>query len=1081
VTDRSVAIALIAKVQGYVAGINTARAATQKFTTDLAASAKKQQALRELGNAAGAMGVVAAAGFFMAVKSAATFDQAMSHVAATGADAKANIDSLRQAALDFGASTKYSATEAAAGIESLLKAGVSAQDVLGGGLAGALSLAASGNMDVAGSAEAAASAMTQFGLSGSEVPHIADLLAAAAGKAQGEVSDMAAALNQVGLVANQTGLTIEETTGMLAAFASAGLTGSDAGTSMKTMLQSFTPRSAEAAKMVDKLGISAYDLQGNFIGATQWAGRLREGLKGMSQEQQAATLKTIFGSDAVRAASVVYKEGAAGIQGWIDGTNDASYAADAAATKMDNLMGDLEQLKGAFETALIGTGSSANTPLREMVQLLTSLVNAYNSLPGPVKTGLLAMTGLTAVIGLSAFAASRAVLAYTNIQTNLSTIGVTAEGASKKMLLARAGALGLAGGLAALNSHVSDSETGLKSVLTVASSAAAGFAVGGPWGAAIGAGAGILGVFGQNAAKAAAEVDALTATLDANTGAVTENSYEWAANKLADSGLIDDISALGLNADDVTAAMLGQKDALAAVNSVLDDYLAKVQVGSTTGRGAGVSGGYDEASKSAAQLKDILGDTNGTLDEARDKFEFVKSATDGASEGIDGVAASAADAKVEVTTLKDAFEDLNNTLSNRASARDYQAAIDDANKALKENGKTLNINTEKGRENQATLDNMASTAIKHAQAIYEDTGSITAQRKVIQAARGDLYDQARAFGMSKKAAHDYVNEVLKIPSTAKTQIELAADKAKADLREFARLLAGLHDKNIAINVTRHGQVDTGLATGGYTGNGGKYEPKGVVHGGEFVFDKESTSKIGVGPLYSMMRSARGYADGGAVGGEGAVFVGSRAEARYLADSMKSLEGATKSLEKITEDAKDEYKDAVAEYKQLRSEQRQFAQTVAQAFQHDAFGGSAADSMLQLRADRNDAREARKDLRRARRHGLDGPLAQLLAQSGNTALIDEVGGMNRREIRHYEQLVRQRNRATRGLGQDAAQQAYGRQIREQTAELRHLRRSVNNLNAELKQMGDRVERGAQRGTHDGTAHRQRVASTQRRGA
>jgi TP901 family phage tail tape measure protein len=133
------------------------------------------------------------------------------------------------------------------GIEALAKAGVSTTDILGGGLTGALSLAAAGNQSVGDAAETAASAMTQFKLSGKDIPHIADLLAAGAGKAQGEVSDLAMALNQTGLVASQTGLSINETTAGLAAFASAGLIGSDAGTSFKTMLLRLTPTSGQGA------------------------------------------------------------------------------------------------------------------------------------------------------------------------------------------------------------------------------------------------------------------------------------------------------------------------------------------------------------------------------------------------------------------------------------------------------------------------------------------------------------------------------------------------------------------------------------------------------------------------------------------------------------------------------------------------------------------------------------------------------------------------------------------------------------------------------------------------------------------
>jgi TP901 family phage tail tape measure protein len=89
---------------------------------------------------------------------------------------------------------------------------VSTADVLGGGLKGALDLAAAGQLSVGEASETAASAMTQFGLKGAAVPHIADLLAAGAGKAQGSVHDMGMALNQSGLVAHQFGLSVEDTT-----------------------------------------------------------------------------------------------------------------------------------------------------------------------------------------------------------------------------------------------------------------------------------------------------------------------------------------------------------------------------------------------------------------------------------------------------------------------------------------------------------------------------------------------------------------------------------------------------------------------------------------------------------------------------------------------------------------------------------------------------------------------------------------------------------------------------------------------------------------------------------------------------
>jgi TP901 family phage tail tape measure protein len=367
-----------------------------------AATEKRREAMERVGTIATIAGAATLAGVGMAVKAYADFDKQMSVVDSATHETADNMGLLRQAAIDAGADTAFSASEAGRGIEELAKAGVSTKDILGGGLTGALSLAAAGSLDVGKAAEIAASALVQFKLSGDKVPHIADLLAAAAGKAQGSVEDMGMALNQSGLVAASTGLTIEETTGALASFASAGLTGSDAGTSFKTMLMSLNPNSKQASELMDQLGLHAYDAQGKFVGMSEYAGILQNSLKGLSDEQRNAALKTIFGSDAVRAANILYEQGADGINKWESAVNDAGYAADTAARMQNNLAGDLEKLGGSFDTVLIQSGSGAAEVLRGLVQNLNEVVNAVGQVPAPV---LGAATGIAALVGGAALAA----------------------------------------------------------------------------------------------------------------------------------------------------------------------------------------------------------------------------------------------------------------------------------------------------------------------------------------------------------------------------------------------------------------------------------------------------------------------------------------------------------------------------------------------------------------------------------------------------------------------------------------------------------------------------------------------------
>lgn len=415
---RSVVVRLSAEASKYIAEISNAKQATdqlgqaqdkagqasQKMTQEqkqaaaaAAEAAQKQaDAWSTVGTAATVAGAATLVGVGLAVNAYADFDKQMSSVQAATHATAGDMDLLREAAINAGADTAYSAVEAAQGIEELAKAGVSTKDILAGGLTGALSLAAAGALSVGEAAEIAASAMTQFKLTGADIPHIADLLAAGAGKAQGSVHDMGMALNQVGLVASATGLTIDETVGSLAALASAGLTGSDAGTSLKATLQRLVPTSKEAQRTMEELGISAYDANGAFIGMSEFAGVLQNSLKGASDEQYAMAMNTIFGADAVRAANVLFNEGAEGIEKWENAVADAGYAAETAALMQDNLAGDLEKLGGAFDTLLIKSGSGVSEVLRGLVQGLEGLVDAAGRVPGPIlQVGL----GVTALVG----------------------------------------------------------------------------------------------------------------------------------------------------------------------------------------------------------------------------------------------------------------------------------------------------------------------------------------------------------------------------------------------------------------------------------------------------------------------------------------------------------------------------------------------------------------------------------------------------------------------------------------------------------------------------------------------------------
>ena len=246
--DRSVKVELKASVSDYIGKITAASKATKDFSKSAVdAGAKHKQSFDKVGAGMAITGAAIGAAVGLAVKSFADFDKELSNVRAVSGATAGQMDSLRSAALKAGADTKYSASEAAKAEAELAKVGISTSDILGGALTGSLNLAAAGNIDLASAAEISGQAMKIFNLHGKDVGHIADVLASGANKSAADVSTLGQALQQGGLVAAQTGLSLEDTVGTLSAFADNALQSSDAGTSLKTMLQRLTPQSDQAA------------------------------------------------------------------------------------------------------------------------------------------------------------------------------------------------------------------------------------------------------------------------------------------------------------------------------------------------------------------------------------------------------------------------------------------------------------------------------------------------------------------------------------------------------------------------------------------------------------------------------------------------------------------------------------------------------------------------------------------------------------------------------------------------------------------------------------------------------------------
>jgi TP901 family phage tail tape measure protein len=322
-----------------------------------------------------------AAGFTGAVTAAAGFEKQMSAISAVSGATSSELQQLSTLALDLGKNTSFSASEAAVGIEELVKAGVSIGDIMGGAAAASLDLAAAGAVGVGDAAEIASNAMNVFGLKGSDMAHVADVIAGAANASAISVNDYKFSLAAAGAVAATVGIGFDDLSTAIAVMGNAGIKGSDAGTSLKTMLLNLQPGTKKQAELFRELGIVTADGANQFFTAegkakslAEISGVLQSALAGMTEQQKLATLETLFGSDAIRAAAVLAKGGAEGFNEVAAAMGKVTAQA-VAAERLNNLAGAWEQLKGSLETLAITLGIVFLPMLKAAVEGLTQFVN----------------------------------------------------------------------------------------------------------------------------------------------------------------------------------------------------------------------------------------------------------------------------------------------------------------------------------------------------------------------------------------------------------------------------------------------------------------------------------------------------------------------------------------------------------------------------------------------------------------------------------------------------------------------------------------------------------------------------------
>lgn len=804
--DRSVAVRLVLNATGYTSGMDQVAQKTAKTGTELEKLQQKRQVLTDLGSLALGFGAAAAAGVALAVSKFAEFDEAMSFVDAATHESASNMALLRDAALEAGASTVFSATESANAIEELAKAGVSTADILAGALTGSLDLAAAGGLGVARAAEISATALNQFELSGDQAAHVADVLAAGAGKAMGSVEDLANGLKFVGPVANAMGVSLEETTGVLAMFAQQGIIGEQAGTSLRGVLSSLTSPSAQARGEIERLGLTLYDSQGNFMGLQNAAGELSKAYTTMDGASRDASLGIIFGRETVTAAASLYKAGAEGVDEWTQAVDDSGYAADTARRRLDNLSGDVEALGGAIDTALIQTGGAANDSLRSMVQVLTSMVDVFNSAPEGVQNATLYLGAAATTIGLVGGAALLATTRFAEFRANVKAADLSMRGLS-----VAAGAV----------------TVGLSVVV------------------------GVVAAVATAQAEARARAQAYADTLEEGTLRATKATEELAiANLAAEQSFLwvsqgsafDAADKLGVGYDVITKAALGSSEALRELEQIIRAGGGEQEAAQEIADRLGLSLGEVSAASSLLTTS-VLGEAS-SYEQAIKQSQAKEEATRELAETNESSADASLTAAEAYITETDAITGLNDEVQSliesifelngiNRDAIDANIGFQDALRAADEQIKnvregtegyaaTLDIATDAGARNMDSLLNIAKAGEEAATAQYQVDRNAEGLAGTLAATHQAVMDRAMAFGATEDEARQLADTIAGMPTEKAIAIVAQTAVAQGSIDDFIYRNA---NRTISLRVAAgpggQGGVVAGNAVGGYYQGGVK--------------------------------------------------------------------------------------------------------------------------------------------------------------------------------------------------------------------------------------------------------------------
>ena len=376
-----------------------------------------------------------------AIKTAANFESGMSKVAAISGATETQLDQLTDKALEMGAQTKFSASEAASAMEYMAMAGWNTEDMLNG-IEGIMSLAAASGEDLATTSDIVTDALTAFGLSAQDAGRFSDVLAAASSNANTNVSMLGESFKYVAPVAGSLGYSVEDTAIALGLMANSGIKASQGGTALRGSLTRLIEPSKEAAGMMKEYGISLTNTDGSMKSLGDVMGLLREKLGGLSEAQQAQVAATLFGQESMSGMLAIInasEEDYNKLTKAIYGSKDV--ASTMAKTMQDNLSGQLTILRSTIEGIAISFGNILLPMIKKVVEGLQGFASWINGLSDSQKEFIANALLMAAAIGPVILIIGKLVTGFLALKKYFSGI-MTAFSAGKGIIAALGGSFG---------------------------------------------------------------------------------------------------------------------------------------------------------------------------------------------------------------------------------------------------------------------------------------------------------------------------------------------------------------------------------------------------------------------------------------------------------------------------------------------------------------------------------------------------------------------------------------------------------------------------------------------------------------